>query len=305
MYQTRFGAFNGRSWEDLCQQIFKIKYAGEGYLAMPASPGDFGIEGYTAHTGLAFQCYCPERQCTTAELYESQRDKITNDLRKLRENIVELERRLGATKICEWNFVSPTINKNELLRHAKTKESEVKSWGLPIISPNFTVLLKDGEFYQREINEIHTLNGRLLNFDPVPPQIPDLSANFSEYETNIRRKSEIRVGNVVNAPKRANILAQSTTQSFLQGAPHLQRIESTAPTIYLSLARLVREFELYVQEASATWSGSPEELTAKLRDELEKRILQDLGEKIDGTTSAQVARQMIARWLAVCQLDFE
>ncbi len=55
MYKTKFGPHNGDTWEGLCQQIFKKKYGEEGYQEMIASPGDFGIEGYTKITGLAFQ----------------------------------------------------------------------------------------------------------------------------------------------------------------------------------------------------------------------------------------------------------
>ena len=305
MYQTRFGAFNGRSWEDLCQQVFKAKYASDGYVAMPASPGDFGIEGYTAHTGMAFQCYCPEKLCTSAELYAHQRDKITADLAKLQANSVELAKRLGTTKVREWNFVCPTIDRNELLRHAKTKETEVRSWGLSILSPDFTVLLKDGEFYQREIREIQSLNGEPLKFELSPPQIADLSASASEYEVNIYRKSELRVGREGNAEKRTRDLAQSTLESFLQSTPYLREIENGAPTVYFGLLRLFREFEVQVREDCATRSASPDELTRKLKLDLEERIDRDFGTRVDGTTAAQISRHMIARWLAICQLDFE
>lgn len=305
MYQTRYGAFNGRSWEDLCQQVFKAKYAADGYVAMPASPGDFGIEGYTAHTGLAFQCYCPEKLCTSAELYSNQRDKITEDLGKLRLNAVELEKRLGTTTVREWNFVCPTIDKHELLRHAKAKEAEVRLWGLPILSPDFTILLKDGEFYQREIRQIQSLNGEPLVFDLSPPKLANLSATSGEYEANIHRKSGLRVGSEGNIAKRTSDLAQSTLESFLQSTPYLREIENGAPTIYFGLLRLFREFEVQVREDCATWRASPDELTRKLRLELEERIERDFSSRIDGTTAAQISRHMIARWLAVCQLDFE
>lgn len=305
MYQTQFGPFNGRSWEDLCQQVFKAKYAVDGYVSMPASPGDYGIEGYTAHTGLAFQCYCPEKHFNSAQLFESQRDKITTDLGKLEKNLTALTKRLGSTKIREWNFVSPTIDKNELLRHAKTKEAEVRQWGLPILASDFTILLKDGDFYLREIREIQSLNGQPLTFDLTPPQLHDLTADMSEYELNIDRKSSLRVGEGGNVEKRRESLVQITSESFLQSTPYLKTIEISAPTVYFSLLRLFREFELQVRDASATRTGTPEQLTIALRTDLEARIVRDLGEKLDGTTAAQISRHMIARWLAVCQLDFD
>lgn len=54
MFNTKFGPFNGSTWESLCQQVFKRKYQAECYQQMPASPGDYGIEGYTSDTGWAF-----------------------------------------------------------------------------------------------------------------------------------------------------------------------------------------------------------------------------------------------------------
>ena len=79
MFHTKFGAFNGDTWEDLCQLVLKRKHQNVGYQEMPASPGDYGIEGYTVTTGWAFQCYCPDKHYERTELYNKQRDKITED----------------------------------------------------------------------------------------------------------------------------------------------------------------------------------------------------------------------------------
>jgi hypothetical protein len=305
MYLTQFGPFNGKSWELLCQQVFKAKYGHEGYQPMPASPGDFGIEGYTAHTGVAFQCYCPEKQYSSADLYTNQRDKISADLAKLKKNVNELAKRLGDTKIKEWNFVTPTVDKNELLSHAKAKEAEVRAWALPILTPEFTVLLRDGDSYLKEINEIQSLNGEPLSFNPAPPKLEEITAGTDEHEENIERKTRLRVGASGNVEKRTSTLVQTTRTSFLEGSSFLASVERAAPTVYFRLLRLINEYERQVHDSCATWSGTPEELTIKIRTELEARILSDLGPKIDSTTAAQISRHMIARWLAVCQLDFD
>ncbi len=59
MIDTEYGKFDGDKWEKICQICFKRKYEEDCYIEIIASPGDFGIEGFT-RTGKAFQCYCPD-----------------------------------------------------------------------------------------------------------------------------------------------------------------------------------------------------------------------------------------------------
>lgn len=71
MYKTDYGTFNENSWEDFCQQCFKLKYEKDGYQEMPAWQGDLGIEGFT-RSGLLFQCYCPDAEYNPDKLYKEQ-----------------------------------------------------------------------------------------------------------------------------------------------------------------------------------------------------------------------------------------
>ncbi|MDQ0199984.1 hypothetical protein [Neobacillus ginsengisoli] len=53
MIQTRYGTYDGDSWEEYCQLLLKTKYGKEGYQEMTAhTSGDLGIEGFT-RTGIA------------------------------------------------------------------------------------------------------------------------------------------------------------------------------------------------------------------------------------------------------------
>ena len=104
MFNSRFGPFDGSSWEALCQKIFKRKYHEDDYQPIPASPGDFGLEGFTLKTGWGFQCYCPDKHYERSELYEKQRDKITADLGKLKTYQTELLARTGCTQLTHWDF---------------------------------------------------------------------------------------------------------------------------------------------------------------------------------------------------------
>lgn len=306
MFNTKFGPFNGTAWEGLLQQVFKRKYQADGYQEMPASPGDFGIEGFTKYTGWAFQCYCPDKHYERSELYDNLRDKITTDLGKLKTYQADLQARLGDTKISRWIFVTPEIDKNALHIHARKKEADVREWDLPFLASDFTVLLWDGDHFIVEINEIRTAGGESLIFDEQAPILAALNGEQEEYENNVHRKSAARLADTASRPdyqQRVTQVSQLTIENFLQADGLFRRIESTSPTAFAKLVRLINEFEQYVIETSASWSGSAQELTDKVRDGLAQRIADELSE-FSLTDANKVARHMTARWLAVCQLNY-
>lgn len=308
MFNTKFGPFIGATWEALCQQVFKRKYQADGYQQMPASPGDFGIEGFTVHTGLAFQCYCPEKHYSRSELYEKQRDKVTQDLGKLKTYQADLEARLGSTKLKSWIFVTPELDRNSLLVHARNKEAEVRRWKLPFLADDFCVLLHDGDHYAVEINEIRVAAGEAMVFDDCPPVLAELKGEREDYEQNVLRKSGIRLADKSAKPAFQQLvsqLTQRTIESFLESDGYLRRIASTAPTVYVRVVRLINEYEEYVIETSATWSGTAEDLTTRVRDGLAQRIAEELAPTLDMTNASKIARFMTARWLAVCELNYD
>jgi len=188
MIQTKYGPFDGDSWESLCQLVFKSKYKDNQYQEMVASPGDFGIEGFTKLDGIAFQCYCPDNHYTQQELYQKQRDKITKDLGKLRTYEAEIARRLGTTTLKEWIFVTPQISDNNLLKHAQTKQEEVVGWGL-IIHSDFKVIVQDADFFAKEINDIQTARGNKITlFSALDLANSTEDEDLTTYEENISKK---------------------------------------------------------------------------------------------------------------------
>lgn len=308
MFVTKIGPYDGKSWENLCQQVFKKKYGDDGYHEIPASPGDFGLEGVTLVTGLGFQCYCPDQKYTPTELFEKQRDKITTDLRKLRTYAAEIAERIGSTKIGEWHFVTPEIDRHKLLAHARAKEEEVRGWNVPILSPNFKIYLRDADFYLSEINEIRSINGKALSFDTNRQLLQDLDSPPEEYDANMRRKTSARLSAIAGLPayqRRYDSLFDQTQTAFLEHGTVLSKINEVAPSVYFKLMRIVSEYEKTVMELSLTWYGSAEDLIVNVRDGLAKRINAQLSPHVDLTESERISRHIVARWLAVCELDFE
>lgn len=307
VFQTAYGAFDGNSWERLCQLVFKRKFTDDGYIHIPATPGDYGLEGFTKTTGCGYQCYCPDKAYPSKELYEKQRDKITTDLKKLQTNEADLTKVLGPTKLRRWHLVTPTIAHNDLIKHAQTKEAEVRGWNLSILAPDFQVLVHDADHYASEIQAMKLAVGQALDFGGLPAVLPDLNDGSETYEKNIMRKTRTRLAKAPAEKLEGRVarLYAKTLREFLDHGPHLKRINDTAPTVHSRLARLINGYEAEVDERCFTWEGTPQELTDKIRDGLTERIVRELAPAIGETDAADIARMIVARWIAVCEVDYD
>ncbi len=307
VFHTAYGAFDGNSWERLCQLVFKRKFTDDGYTHIPATPGDYGLEGFTKTTGCGYQCYCPDKVYPPRELYEKQRDKITTDLKKLQTNLADLTKVLGTTKLRRWHLVTPTIAHNDLIKHAQAKEAEVRGWNLSILAPDFQVLVHDADHYATEIQEMKLAVGQALDFGNLPAVLPDLNDSSETYEKNIMRKTRTRLAKTPanKLEDRVARLYAKTLREFLDHGHHLKRINDTAPTVHSRLARLINGYEAEVGERCFTWEGTPQELTDKIRDGLTERIVKELAPAIGETDAADIARMIVARWIAVCEVDYD
>lgn len=306
MIETKYGSFDGDSWEYLCQLVFKLKYKDRQYQEMVASPGDFGIEGFTKLDGVAFQCYCPDNLYTQKELYEKQRKKITEDLGKLKKYEQEIGCRLGAITLKEWVFVTPTITDNALLRHAQSKQEDVISWGLSIIDPDFKVILQDADFYTKEINEIQISQGKKITlFSALDIASSSADQKTTIYEKNISKKNKLRCtfNGTLNESKHLK-LNSLTFKKWLESDSLLKKIEKNASEIYFHVMKVINQYESEVEEVCITWKGEAEDLISKVRDELALRI----GEAIPSLGEVERYRlsdQMTSKWLALCPLGIE
>lgn len=149
--------------------------------------------------------------------------------------------------------------------------------------------------------------GEPIFFNDISPLSP-LEEKKETYEKNIDRKNRIRLNNIDDQDifnKRLSRLNTITTQSFLTCDPYLKKIENTSPNLYMKILRLVGEFEHTVIEQSTTWYGTAEGLIEKLKSLLVERIIKDLHPSFDSTTADEIARRMIARWIAICELDYD
>ena len=99
-------------------------------------------------------------------------------------------------------------------------------------------------------------------------------------------------------------LVALTTKSFLDHDTYFQSLYDRSPQTYVNIARIVNAFELEVQEWGLTSDATPEQLTELVKTRLMDFLVTDRNLNIDKSTASEVVRRTIARWLAICELDF-
>lgn len=309
MFTTKHGIFNGDSWEALMQVCFRIKYENEKYQQMPASPGDFGIEGFTRN-GKVFQCYCPDTNLPPDELYEKQRDKITKDLKKLSLYEKQLAVYLKDNKIKEWIFVTPSFKKKELVQHCRDKAEEIKAQSLSIVDNDFDVIIHDIDNFSSEIPI--ALNGDGKKLYILPDKESDDSTKITEwreqeitYVDNAVRKHTKRFSEAAKEiPEKVNVLTEETVRDFLNGESVLRRWQQVHPENYDKFLILASQIEKEVKERCMFPVKDNNELYNQIKKEVYTRISSGFT-GLESITIDYLTKRLMAYWLLRCPLDFE
>jgi len=308
MFSTKHGFYDGDSWEALMQICLRIKYELEHYQQLPASPGDYGIEGFT-QTGKVFQCYCPDSDYTSEELYEKQRDKVTKDLNKLRTYEMQLQGYLKETKIKQWIFLIPSYKKKEIVRHCLDKAEEIRSWGLSIVDPSFQVLIHDMDNFTTEIGIALQSEGKVIlqaEKDEVnPAKVIQWKEQSIDYVDNALRKHLKRFPQETNKTEmKVNELTDISITDFLNGESILTTWKQIYPDSYEKFLLLSSQLENEIRELCMFPSNDNNELYLEIKIKTFERIKSGFS-FLDDVTITDLTNRMVAYWIIRCPLDFE
>lgn len=309
MIKTEYGNFDGDRWEKVCQIVFKRRYEVEAYFEIVASPGDYGIEGFT-RAGKAFQCYCPNEHYTQSELYEKQRDKITKDLKKLRMYEKQLQKKLGGALINKWYFVSPSYSKNDIVDHCTARRDEVKSWGLTIIDNlNFEVIPVDLDYLKPEIHQVLKIDEQKIDISPDNPTTEDEKLKWRGKEIllvqNAQRKHKARFDSSANnLDKNVDSLTEKSVSHFLEGNGILKKWQSDYPEDYEKFLKIISQVEEQVVEECMFPNKDNNTLHQKFLTMVEVKI-KEAFPYLDQAMIQNLCNQVMADWILRCPIDFE
>lgn len=311
MFSTPYGNFDGSSWEAMMQIIFKRKFQLVKYQRIPATPGDFGIEGFTKD-GQTFQCYCPDVNSDNKTIYEKQRQKVTDDINKLKEYEKELIKILGGTKLKTWVLVTPRIGHHDLISHCNKKRDLVKSWNLPFIeNSSFEVIIHEIEDYAGDIGEYFQQAGKKLTISPNQNDIKkEKIVEWKDTEidliNNALEKNQIRVSAATgtgNAVK-VNELTHETAKHYLNGESILKRWQSSQPDNHQRFIELVASVEDELKEKSLLNNVDPNQFVREITDYMEGKIKSSFP-YLDESTIIRLKHYSVSSWILRCPLYFE
>ncbi len=306
------GYMTGNAWEELCVRCYRIRYQKDNYTAIPATQGgDAGIEGFT-NKGIVHQCYCPERSYSDNDLYEHQRDKLSTDIEKLKNNANRL-RALGVPPVVEWHLNIPEYRDSRILVHAEKKRQEIlnakkdKPANYAHISDDFQIVIKTAEDFTPEISRIirTTLTDMKLNVAIEHLDEPDWSKCDSEKVANIRRK--IKAVMLVDDDNEAlNKIVGMYVGCYISGLEIMGNLRVNFPEIHEDIFRLEQSYkrDVTIKTLMNTDKKMNSSLFNEILNEFHCKLEQDFSKIFTEASIGELKQDLVASWLADCSMEF-
>lgn len=311
MIKTRFGQYNGDSWEEVCQLFLKKKYESEGYQEMIAhTQGDLGIEGFT-RTGIVFQCYCPDEEYESKKLYEAQRDKITTDLGKLSKNKKELLKYIGKIKIKKWIFLTPINRDKQLISHCQKKASEYKCKTdmKEILDDEFDILVQDEGFFVEEMLYVKTILNQKIDINIEMPSADEIinwkKCEAASVQVLFRKITKLFKGST-NVEAITNKYVDIIIRNLIKGQNVMDELRDNHPILLEKLVRIKSGIETHIEQELLLSDLQPKEFNKAIQTNYKYALESEaLGKIISFALQEDIIKEAEADWLVRCPLDFE
>lgn len=309
------GPLDGDSWESLCNSCYRMRYEKDHYTEIPASyQGDAGIEGFTS-TGIVTQCYCPENDYSSNDLYNHQRDKMTADIGKmLKPEYRDRLQKLGVPPIHQWHFVIPSYSDRRILEHAESKKKEVllakqkAPADFPHIADDFSIRIVTAEHLRVEITRIvrTTLTDVKLNFAILHTTTPKWDQCDSVKVENVRRKVRAIMGTIDDSNRTDyEEVVNVYLQSYMKGLDILRVLRTSYTEVYEDIVSLEQSYKKQVelQTKMNTDSSINSTLFTSILSDFQQKLEHDFS-YLNSASIMELKIDLISGWLADCSMQF-
>lgn len=305
---------DGDSWEKWCDACYRDRFQDQNFIKIPAEHlGDAGIEGFTL-SGIAYQCYCPEKDYSDDELFTHLRNKVTKDVGKLidKDNAKRLKE-LGVHQIKEWHFVTPEYKDKRIIEHLEKKRKEVviaasidpKTFSY--IDPQIRLVPKVAEDFKIELVRLirNPLVDIKLNTAVKSVNDPDWVACPAEKIDNIKRKIKA-IMKVEENDSTFKEMIVYWAEAYLKGIEIMSALQESCGAIYEDLFDLEQQ---YKKDVSMQSRMNPDHsLNYKLFMDILKQFENTLRKQFECFSEPSIMelkRDLVSGWLADCSLQFK
>ena len=295
--------YDGNDWERKVKHWLRLRYPDGRFEEVPAEhQGDFGIEGFS-RDGIAYQCYAPNGPLKVGELYENQRTKITDDIKKFIERKAELLKLFGELKIKSWWLVVPQHRSGKLVQHASLKTQEVKLANLPYVTSDFYIhiAVPDDFAVEREAAIKKGIEALHLECEEVEPvHIQEWAGNNDAFTNKLDQKIKAYSGESVDEKVRS--LRENWIGSFIKAENLLKKLEATYPVVWedFRAVKQRRENKLFLKY---NHDSAPSLVLQQTIDELKAELVVKVP-NLDSGQAEDIAIGTVSEWLHRCPLNF-
>lgn len=300
---ARTSRMSGEEWQNWANKILAVHYGPTEYQQIPDHDrGDAGLEGFTRTNGHAYQAYGCEEPISTADRYDKQRDKMTQDIGKFINNHRTLVRIFGGVIITRWVLFVPHCDSKEIVAHAAKKTDDVRAATLPYVADTFQVCVcQQSDFSIEDSQLINSAQRQLQIFADSPTA--DQIANWTEANQG---PSQVLAEKLQRVPTLRSDNARKEFHSrvldwYLKGQDILDALR-VHPDTYAKVkgAKAHRESFLVTGMVSGL---APQDHLMRSVNELREALEHEVHE-LHRFSSESLAYEAVADWLLRCPLDF-
>jgi hypothetical protein len=291
-------------WQERIILFLKQRYGATGFQEIPdRDRGDYGLEGFERN-GSAYQCYAAEEPLSTKELYDKQRNKITKDINKFKNNQADLVKIFGPTKISHWILVVPRWESKDLLKHAEKKAEEIRNANLPYVADDFFIHIVTEDYFAAEHQLLLDVGLAKIQVDPDELETTTIE-DWSGENDDLVKTLDCKIERLnTSSDKNGKLqLRNNFIRHYVEGQNVLEKLHFEYSDLYVSVKRLKTNREKFLETSSRIPTGTPADTFHKALSEFKNELTEEV-KGLYSNTIEILGYEAVSDWLLRCPLDF-
>ena len=242
-----------------------------------------------------FQCFGDEAGASATQRSEAQQRKLRDDIPKLKSRAVPIAALVG-TNVSRYVFLVSRLEDKAVVEVAQKHTDSVLTWGLPYLSADFRILVKDIDYLQAEWD---------LLYGSVKPQLHLPVPTVSETDIDHLADDPLATTMTIKLEQIVGIDEAQTWRGRLlvRRAREIARMEDLRGDG--DIFERVRQLKIQ-QEANLGMRGlasDPKDDLLKLADDHSQALRSDVA-SLPLDAAHDLAWGAVADWLMRCPLDY-